>query len=327
MTASHTSRGNRFLLSVATILFYCFASASAQEHDTTNTVPGEHKAEERAGDAHHDIHHLTPAQEMSEILNHKVENTRYIHEYPFPKISLPQDWKLNIAGLQLDFSPSRHLIYLWLSLGVTIVLVWFAARQNMRNTIPRGFGNMIEAMVVFVRDEMAIPFLGKDAQKYLTLLLTYFFFIAITNLIGLLPFGATATGNINVTAALALITLMVMIGSGMKANGIWGYMKGLVPHGMPAPLYVILVPIEIMGLFTKPFALSIRLFANMLSGALVIGAFYALIFGMDTLLIAPMSIAFLLFMSLLKIFVCFLQAYIFTMLSSFFIGMSIHQEH
>lgn len=327
MTASHTSRGNRFLLSVATILFYCFASAGAQEHDSTNTVPGELKSEERVVDVHHDVHHLTPAQEMSEILNHKVENTRYIHEYPFPKIALPQDWKLNIAGLQLDFSPSRHLVYLWLSFGLTIVLVWAAARQNNRNTIPRGFGNMIEAMVVFVRDEMAIPFLGEDAQKYLTLLLTYFFFIAITNLIGLLPFGATATGNINVTAALALITLMVMIGSGMKANGIWGYMKGLVPHGMPVPLYAILVPIEIMGLFTKPFALSIRLFANMLSGALVIGAFYALIFGMDTLMIAPMSIAFLLFMSLLKIFVCFLQAYIFTMLSSFFIGMSIHQEH
>jgi F-type H+-transporting ATPase subunit a len=180
---------------------------------------------------------------------------------------------------------------------------------------------------VFVRDEIVQPFLGKDTVRYLPVLLTFFFFISFTNLIGLLPFGATATGNINITASFALITFSFMVFGGMRANGVIGYWKGIVPHGLPGPLYFIMVPIELLGMLTKPFALAVRLFANMLSGGLVIGAFYALIFGMDTLLIAPVSIAFLLFMSLLKMFVCLLQAYIFTMLSSFFIGMSVHQSH
>jgi F-type H+-transporting ATPase subunit a len=218
-------------------------------------------------------------------------------------------------------------VYMWISLVITALLSIWAARQNARSTVPRGFGNMMESVIVFIRDEVATPFLGHDTARYLPILLTFFFFISVMNLVGLLPFCATATGNINITAGLAIITFGLMIGGGMRANGVVKYLKGIVPPGMPAPLYVIMVPIEIMGMFTKPFALTIRLFANMLSGALVIGAFYALIFGMDTVLVAPLSLVFLLFMSLLKIFVCILQAYIFTMLSSFFIGMAVHQEH
>jgi F-type H+-transporting ATPase subunit a len=261
------------------------------------------------------------------VLNHKVENTPYIHEWPIPTIELPQNWVVTLGSVRINLSPSRHLVYMWISCLLTALLSIWAARQNARATVPRGFGNMMEAVIVFIRDEVAAPFLGRDTQRYLPILLTFFFFISTMNLVGLIPFGATATGNINVTAGLALITFGLMIGGGMRANGVFGYMRGIVPHGMPAPLYVIMVPIEIMGLFTKPFALTIRLFANMLSGALVIGAFYALIFGMNTVLVSPLSIVFLLFMSLLKIFVCILQAYIFTMLSSFFIGMAVHQEH
>ncbi len=279
------------------------------------------------GSSSHDVSTLTPAEEMMSILDHKVANTPYIHEYPFPEIHLPENWKVNLGGFAIDFSPSRHLVYMWISVLLTVLLTVLAARQNAGRQVPRGFGNMIEAVVVFIRDEVAEPFLGKDAARFLPILLSFFFFISVMNLVGLLPFGATATGNIGVTAGLALITLGLMIGSGMKSNGVFGYMKGIVPHGLPAPLYVIMVPIEILGLLTKPFSLTVRLFANMVSGGLVIGAFYALIFGLDSVLVAPMSLVFLLFMSLLKIFVCLLQAYIFTMLSAFFIGMSVHQEH
>jgi F-type H+-transporting ATPase subunit a len=274
-----------------------------------------------------DARTMTPSEEMMAVLNHKVENTPYIHEWPIPTIELPQNWVVTLGSVRINLSPSRHLVYMWISCLLTALLSIWAARQNARATVPRGFGNMMEAVIVFIRDEVAAPFLGRDTQRYLPILLTFFFFISTMNLVGLIPFGATATGNINVTAGLALITFGLMIGGGMRANGVFGYMRGIVPHGMPAPLYVIMVPIEIMGLFTKPFALTIRLFANMLSGALVIGAFYALIFGMNTVLVSPLSIVFLLFMSLLKIFVCILQAYIFTMLSSFFIGMAVHQEH
>jgi F-type H+-transporting ATPase subunit a len=214
-----------------------------------------------------------------------------------------------------------------LSALITLVLTWLAARQNAKNRVPRGYGNMIESVVKFIRDEIAEPFLGHDAHRYLYILLTFFFFILTMNLVGLLPFGATATGNINVTAGLALISLGFMVGGGMRANGVWGYIKGLVPHGLPWPLYFILGPIEVLSVFTKPFALAVRLFANMVSGGLLIGAFYALIFGLDTVAISPVSIAFLIFMTLLKIFVCLVQAYVFTILSSFFIGMYVHQDH
>jgi F-type H+-transporting ATPase subunit a len=264
---------------------------------------------------------------MMRVLEHKVENTPYIHEYPFPQINLPQNWTINVAGYTLNMSPNRHIVYMWLSMLITIVLLWMAARQNRTGIVPRGYGNMIESVVVFVRDEIANPLLGHNAARYLPLLLTFFFFITVMNLVGLMPFGAASSGNINITAGLALITFAFMIFGGMRANGAFGFWKGLIPHGIPWPIGILMFVIEILGLVIKPFALAIRLFANMLSGALVIGAFYALIFGMDTLLVAPMSIAFLLFMSLLKIFISFLQAYIFTMLSSFFIGMSVHQEH
>lgn len=300
--------------------------ADGHESDGHEVV-GHESAGSAHGDGHHGTEHLTPTEEMMRILEHKVENTAYIHEYPFPEIHLPQDWRVSIAGFTLDLSPNRHVVYMWLGMLITILLTWLAARQNRSGMVPRGYGNMIESVVVFIRDEVATPFLGHSAARYMPLLLSFFFFITVMNLVGLLPFGAASTGNINITAGLAIITLSFMLLGGMKANGVLGFWRGLVPQGIPLPIGILMFFIEFLGLLMKPFALAIRLFANMLSGALVIGAFYALIFGMDTVFVAPLSIAFLLFMSLLKIFISFLQAYIFTMLSSFFIGMSVHQEH
>jgi F-type H+-transporting ATPase subunit a len=334
--------GYRISLFLAFVIAFLSALApalTAQEHaapqhaapqrvDTTvQQHPSTDASEHGEGHTTKDVHTLTPKEEMIAILEHKVENTPYIHEWPIPTIPLPTNWIVNVAGISVNFSPSRHLVYMWIAMLLTAFLSIYAARQNARNTVPRGFGNMIESVIVFIRDEVAAPFLGRDTAKYLPILLTFFFFIALMNLLGLMPFGATATGNINITAGMAMITLSLMLVGGMSHNGVFGFIKGLVPHGMPWPLLFIMFPIEIMGLLTKPFALTIRLFANMLSGGLVIGAFYALIFGMDTIAVAPLSLVFLLFMSLLKIFVCLLQAYIFTMLSAFFIGMSVHQSH
>ncbi len=136
---------------------------------------GEH-AEGAHSDGGHGTENLTPQQEMMRVLEHKVENTTYIHEYPFPQINLPQNWTINIAGYSLNMSPNRHLVYMWLSALITILLLWLAARQNRTGIIPRGYGNMIESMVVFVRDEIANPLLGRDAARYLPLLLTFFSF-------------------------------------------------------------------------------------------------------------------------------------------------------
>jgi F-type H+-transporting ATPase subunit a len=329
-----TGRTSYFFGCILALLLVTAPALRAQEHGAPAPADSTAQNREAVAQPEHsgehvpkDVHSLTPKEEMIAILEHKVENTTYIHEWPLPEIHLPTNWVVNIAGTPVNFSPTRHLVYMWIAMALTALFSVLAARQNARNSVPRGFGNMFESVIVFIRDEVAAPFLGKDTVRYLPILLTFFFFIAIMNLLGLLPFGATATGNINITAGMAIITLGLMLVGGMKHNGVFGFIKGLVPQGMPWPLLFIMFPIEIMGLLTKPFALTIRLFANMLSGGLVIGAFYALIFGMDTVAVAPLSLVFLLFMSLLKIFVCLLQAYIFTMLSAFFIGMSVHQSH
>lgn len=313
---------------VLTLALLAYMGAPLRASSTTDTTSA-HGAHEATGGhkGGHGTEHLTPSEEMMKILEHKVENTPYIHEYPFPELHFPENWIINVAGVSINMSPNRHVVYMWLSMLITIVLTTLAARQNRKGTVPRGFGNMIESVVVFIRDEVAHPFLHDATSRYLPLLLSFFFFIATMNFVGLLPFGAASTGNINITAGMALITFSFMIFGGMRHNGALGFWKGLVPGGVPFALLPLMFVIELMGLLTKPFALAVRLFANMLSGALVIGAFYALIFGMDTVAVAPLSLAFLLFMSLLKIFVCLLQAYIFTMLSAFFIGMSVHQHH
>ena len=146
-------------------------------------------------------------------------------------------------------------------------------------------------------------------------------------LLGLIPFCATATGNINVTGTLATCSFIAMIGAGIKHNGWFGYFKGLIPHGLPLWLLPIMIPLEFIGLFTKPFALAVRLFANMTAGHVVIFSLIGLIFVLKTLLVAPVSVLFALGIYLLEIFVAFIQAYVFTLLSAVFIGMAIHQEH
>jgi F-type H+-transporting ATPase subunit a len=158
-------------------------------------------------------------------------------------------------------------------------------------------------------------------------LLTVFFFILTCNFIGLIPFGATATGNIAVTATLATISFFVIQLGGIMKNGLFGYFKGLLPHGLPTWLIPIMFIVELLGLFTKPFALAIRLFANMTAGHIVILALLGLIFILRTYVVVPVSISFALFIYLLEILVALIQAYIFTMLSSLFIGMAYHQEH
>jgi F-type H+-transporting ATPase subunit a len=154
-----------------------------------------------------------------------------------------------------------------------------------------------------------------------------FFFILFCNLLGLVPYGGTATGNVTVTAALALIALAMIQVSGIKQHGLIPHLQNLVPHGIPLWLLPIMIPVEIMGQFTKPFALCIRLFANMIAGHIVIFSFLGLIFIFESILVSPISVAFALFISLLEIFIAFLQAYIFTMLTSLFMGMSIHPQH
>jgi F-type H+-transporting ATPase subunit a len=229
--------------------------------------------------------------------------------------------------ISLDMSITRHLIFLWLACILLFLVVKKAAKINAKSLVPKGIGNLIEVLVVYVRDEIVLQTIGEAGRKMLPFFLSIFIFILFSNFLGLLPYTSTATGNISVTAGLALIAFFMIQISGIRHNGFIGYFKGLVPHGIPTALLPIMIVVEFIGLFTKPFALCIRLFANMTAGHVIILSLLCLIFVFKSVAVSPISIAFSLFIYLLEILVALLQAYIFTILTSLFTGMAVHQEH
>lgn len=258
---------------------------------------------------------------IGDAILHHVQDTHSIEIWPgWLYIPLPQ---FHIFGI--DFSITKHLLMMWIACAILIFV--FKKIFQEPATVRSGLGNAIEAIVVFLRDEVITPAMGEASKKYLPYLLTVFFFILTCNLLGLLPWSVTATANISVTAALALISLFMIQYGGVKEHGLMHHLHNLIPPGIPAWLLPIMIPVEVMGQFTKPFALCIRLFANMTAGHLVILSFLALIFVMKSIIIAPVSVGFALFINILEVFIAFLQAYIFTMLTALFMGMSIHPEH
>jgi len=227
--------------------------------------------------------------------------------------------------LGIDFSITKHVLMMWIAAALVIFVFRYAFREQ--RTVPSGIANLLEAIIVFLRDEVVLPNMGEEGRRYLSYLLTVFFFILFCNLLGLIPFAATATGNISVTAALAIMSLIMIQVGGIREYGLKHHLQNLIPPGLPFWLLPIMIPVEIMGQLTKPFALCIRLFANMTAGHIVILSFLSMIFILKSLFVSPISVFFALFISLLELFVAFLQAYIFTMLTSLFIGMSIHPQH
>jgi F-type H+-transporting ATPase subunit a len=230
-----------------------------------------------------------------------------------------------------DLSITRNVASMFMSVGLLFWMFISLANQYKRgNAVPKGFGSFLEPLVVFVRDDIAVPNIGeKKADKFLPYLLTAFFFILINNLIGLVPIfpgGSNLTGNIAFTFVLATATLIIT-----NVNGNKDYWKHIIAPPVPLPLYIIMIPVEIIGIISKPFALMIRLFANITAGHVLIMGLVSLIFIFKSMAIAPISIAFMLFMNLIELMVAFLQAYIFTLLSALFIGLAIveheHEHH
>jgi F-type H+-transporting ATPase subunit a len=185
---------------------------------------------------------------------------------------------------------------------------------------------MMEVLVQFIREEIARPNMGEAGMKYVPYLLTTFFFILIMNLAGLFPYGASATGNVSVTAGLASIAFVMIQVAAIRAQGFGHYLAHLT-GGVHWALWPIMIPIEIIGLFTKPFALCIRLFANMTAGHVVIVSLFGLIFLYKSYVIAPGPVLFAIGINLLELFVAVLQAYIFTMLTALFMGLGMQTEH
>ncbi len=231
-----------------------------------------------------------------------------------------------LGSVTLDMTPTRHLVMLWLASALLLAVVLTAARK--RDLVPRGVYNFVELIVQLVRDEMAKKNIGAhDGDRFLPFLVTAFFFILFVNLFGLVPWAATATGNVAVTLALATFTFFITQYAAIRAQGLGAWLKHLTGGVHPA-LWAIMIPVEILGLFTKPFALTIRLFANMIAGHIVILSLLGLIFALGSPFVAVGSVPMALAIFALEIFVSFVQAYIFTLLSSLFIGQGlVHHGH
>ncbi|MFQ5649536.1 MAG: F0F1 ATP synthase subunit A [bacterium] len=232
-------------------------------------------------------------------------------------------WELHVLGL--DISITKNVLMMWIASGILISLLTLAFRRP--KMIPTGLANFFEFIVLYLEQEVMKPYLGDDSRKYAPYLLTAFFFVLTCNLMGLIPGAATATGDIGVTAALALLTFTMVQVAGIKNHGLIGYCKGLIPPGLPVFILPIMVPVEVVGLLTKHVALAIRLFANMVAGHVVIFALLLIIFTFKSYLIGGVTLGGILFVSMLEILIAMIQAYIFTILSSVFIGMAVHQDH
>ena len=287
-----------------------------------------------------------------EVIIEHVSNSSLEH----PLIHLP-----TVFGV--DLSVTKHVLMLWLVAAAVFLLAVTAVRRYLRQDrlVPSGFMNALEAVVEFIRDTIVLPNVGhKWVRTWTPLLVTLFLFILMANAIGLIPVfdvlallnhtvvhasedsffarllhgGTTATGNFNVTAALATITFFTIIIAGARAHGFAGYWKNQIPHGLPLPVTIFLIPIEIMGMFVRPFALTMRLAANMTGGHIAILAILSFVFiftemagaavGMS---VGVFSVVLAALISALEIIVVLVQAYVFTLLTAVFIGMAIHAHH
>lgn len=229
----------------------------------------------------------------------------------------------------LDFSVTKTVFGMMVAALLLLVLMLGLARSYKKTGIsaPKGIQGFLEPIILFVRDDIAIPNIGEHKySRYMPYLLTVFFFILINNLLGLVPifpFGANVTGNVNVTFVLAMCTFLITQFSGNKSH--WRHV--FAAPGVPFWLLPIMIPIEIIGLFSKPFALMIRLFANITAGHIIALSLVALIFIFNSIMVSPVSIFFVLFMDCIELLVAFLQAYVFALLSALFIGMATAEQH
>jgi len=271
------------------------------------------------------------------MIHHVVDS----HEWVLGRwtIPLPELPSFTIAGLEVDLSITKHVLFLVFATILTVATMFAAARASRRldqgEKAPGGILNAMEAFYLYLRDDVVMANIGHGGERFAPLVITLFFFILYANLLGLIPFGATATGNIMVTSALAIISLVVIETAGFAALGARGYMKTIffLPPGLPTLLkpviLLIMAPVELIGKFSKIVALAIRLFANMTAGHFVILALLGLILTYGSFqpigLVTILGSMFLsLFVMFLEIFIAFVQAYIFAMLTAVFIGLIRH---
>jgi F-type H+-transporting ATPase subunit a len=311
---------------LASLLLALATTQHAAEPAPPHAAPAEGGAETGHGGGHGAEHE----ESLSDVMLGHVSDG-YILEYPgychggFSaecetdlKEVFGESLVFHAGSMVIDMTPTKHLVMLWLATLLMIVFVMAAVAK--KSVVPRGLYNFVELLVQFVRVEIARKNIGEqDGDRFVPYLVTAFFFILFVSLFGLVPWAGTATGNIAVTLALATFTFLITQYAAIRAQGLGGWLKHLT-GGVSPLLWPIMVPVEILGLFTKPFALTIRLFANMIAGHIVILSLLGLIFALGSPFVAVGSVPMALAIFALEVFVSFVQAYIFTMLSSLFIG-------
>ena len=339
----------RSALSLIAALLLSAPSLLAQEHGAparpdadslisakvTEEIQGQAPEETHAGEseASHNVDIITPHISDS----HHMECPASWKIWQARECALPRWEPIHVGGLTLDLSPSKHVVMLWIAALLTFVTLWLAGRGARRyqqaGGAPKGFPNAIEAVSLYMRNEVIMPNVGHHGERYVPFILTLFYFILFANLLGLIPYGSTATGNISVTAVLAIMAFIVIEIAGMRALG-KGYISTIIyfpPKDMPVllkpVLFAIMTPVEILGKFTKPFALCIRLFANMTAGHVMVLALISIIFTFGSVLIGIAPVAMAVGIMVLELFVALLQAYVFTLLVSSFIGQIRTAEH
>jgi len=279
--------------------------------------------------------------DIGEIVLHHTADAYSIDLYPLGHFSWHKWPDVHLGWLTLNLTPTKHVVFLVLAATLVFLTMKLAgralARQRANERAPHGFAAAMEGLVLFVRDEIAIANIGHDGAKFAPLIMTLFFFILYSNLLGLLPWGASPTGNIAVTGALAILVFLTIEIGGFVKLGPKGYLRTIFPKvaGLGgtggAVMTVAMAPIEIIGKLVKPFALAVRLFGNMTAGHFVILSLFGIVFlfghlGAWSYGIAGVTVLLVVGIMLLELFVAFLQAYVFALLSAVFIGLMQHEH-
>ena len=242
---------------------------------------------------------------------------------------IPREVVKEIIGpFGIDLSITNEMVLLWISAAVTFIFLFLAFRR--RGPVAEGaFQNLFEALVEIVDKQIVRESVGKENRIWTPFVLSLFFFILFSNLLGLVPCPShikSITSNINVTLALAAVVFVTTIGISLRQHGIWGFMKKFAPSGAPAWIMPLLIPIEIISWLARPLSLAIRLCANMMAGHALIFVFISMAMAAKPLLM-PIPLVGAIVLSAFELFVCFIQATIFAMLTGIYIGTALENEH
>ena len=300
------------------------AQVAPIQKEAFRAAQGEHRASEREVDV------------MEHLANSHVIEIPWFNERYTKEIALRRFPPIHLGRVELDLSPTKHSVFVVLAaLLVALVFVTSArsiARAQAQGRPPKGFAGALEATTLYLRQEFILPNVGHHGEGYVPYLLTVFFFILTCNLLGLLPWGATPTGNIAVTGGLALLAFVVIEISGIRSLGVKGYLKTIfyLPPGLPGfmkpIMLLVMTPIELIGKLAKPFALAVRLFANMTAGHALVLALIGLTFTFQSYVVGLAASTMATAVMLLELFVAFLQAFVFMLLTAVFIGL-MRAEH